>query len=419
MRRPRPVALVVAVATAVAVGCVDTAGWLWWSRVARAMEVNPQSGVDRLINDTFLVLPSSVQWTRRLATQRLMGATAHTVVTAVQRVASVQKSWLWTDPSGFQNSAVAVLLGESPADGLRELEWALSRDPTSPYLHRLLALVYHRAGMEQDCLDHLAEVRAIANADSKYGFDLAEEDRLWVRLEGLRRRLDRYPRQLIPNVLVLAKELRERGEFREADRLLLEHESHPDVSIELARWELEGGRLDAATERVVNVTQRSSLPGDVRVRAWAVLAEIRDRRGDQSGAAAAAREALRLDPKSAAPHLALATMAEHRGADDEALQHLRRAWGVAPANVSILLRVATVAERAGRMDDARLALERAVDVEPENPAMAARIVDFHLRQGEYMDAALRLSRGLDRFPTDQRLLRLAERLRREVGKRPQ
>jgi Tfp pilus assembly protein PilF len=418
MRHPTVAALVIAAAAAAAVSGVDTAGWLWWGRVVKVMNTEPQSGVDRIINDTLLRLPSAVQRTRRLATQKLLGANTHTVIRALERVASYQKSWLWTDPSGFQSSAVAALLDGRPTDGLRELRLALSRDPTSPYLHRVLALVYHRAGRREECLDHLAEVNAHATSDMRYRLDLAEQDRLWIRLEGLRRRLHRYPRQLTVNLLALARELRHRGEYRQAERLLLEHQDHPDVAIELARWELDAGRPDEATGRVLDIAERSSLPSDVRVRAWSALAEIRARVGDPSGAAAAAREALRLDSGSAAPHLALATIAERRGADEEALQHLRRAWGVAPADVSILLRVATVAERAGHLDDARLALERAVDVEPGNPAMVARIVDFHLRHSEYMDAAMRLSRGLDRFPTDQRLLRLADRLRREVGNRP-
>jgi hypothetical protein len=42
-------------------------------------------------------------------------------------------------------------------------------------------------------------------------------------------------------------------------------------------------------------------------------------------------------------------------------------------------------------------------------------VALQLRSGRYTDAAVTLSRALDHFPTDPDLLRLAERLRREVG----
>jgi hypothetical protein len=41
-------------------------------------------------------------------------------------------------------------------------------------------------------------------------------------------------------------------------------------------------------------------------------------------------------------------------------------------------------------------------------------VELHLRHGDLMEATVTLSEALDRFPTDARLLALAERLRAAV-----
>jgi Tfp pilus assembly protein PilF len=88
-----------------------------------------------------------------------------------------------------------------------------------------------------------------------------------------------------------------------------------------------------------------------------------------------------------------------------------------PTDVPLLLAVARIAEKAGKHDDARIALERARTADPNNPSLAAALVEFFLRRGEFMDATVTLAEALDRFPTDPRLLGLADRLRAEVRRR--
>jgi Tfp pilus assembly protein PilF len=88
-----------------------------------------------------------------------------------------------------------------------------------------------------------------------------------------------------------------------------------------------------------------------------------------------------------------------------------------PTDVGLLLTIARVAEKAGQPDDANLALTRAVTVDPSDPSLRARLVEYQLRRGELMQATLTLSEALDRFPTDPRLLRLADRLRAEISRR--
>jgi len=90
---------------------------------------------------------------------------------------------------------------------------------------------------------------------------------------------------------------------------------------------------------------------------------------------------------------------------------------MSPTDVGLLLDVARVAEKTGSWDDASMALKRAVSVAPDDPRLRAQLVDYLIRRGELMEATVTLSEALDRFPTEGRLLRLAERLRAEVSRR--
>ncbi len=219
-----------------------------------------------------------------------------------------------------------------------------------------------------------------------------------------------------PTLLVNKNQPRNRTPKEARGRVALERElPHPEVELTLARWDREAGLLNDARIRLEAVVGRRSYPEKVRARAWAQLAQVRDLAGDGEGATAAARQALALDPRSTAPHLALAALAERRLDYSGALRHLRSAWGLTPADPRLLVKISVIAEKAGEDSDARLALERAVVVRPDSPELAARLVDFYLRHGEYMDATLRLNEFTNRFPADARLLRQAERLSREVA----
>ena len=56
-----------------------------------------------------------------------------------------------------------------------------------------------------------------------------------------------------------------------------------------------------------------------------------------------------------------------------------------------------------------------MEIEPGSPRLSTLLVELQLRTGHYTEAAVSLSRGLDRHPTDPDLLRLADRLPREIG----
>ncbi|HSN57433.1 MAG TPA: tetratricopeptide repeat protein [Candidatus Sulfomarinibacteraceae bacterium] len=406
--------LVAAAGVALLVEAVGVAGWWAWRQTVRALDARPAEAAAMLAGSPWLELPPAVRRARRLPSRDLGVAADELVVPALAALAGRQVRWFPSDPEGFKNLARVDLIEGDLDAGAKALGRALTRDPTSPELHRLAAMSERARGRHPASLDHLATAEGLADGSGRGVVELGAEDAAWVRLEGLRRRLDLYPRVRVRGVLQLAGELRRRGDA-EGGRELLEAEAgDPRIDLELARWDVEAGLTADGEARLDELLSRSGLTDALRAQAWSTTALARDQRGDADGALDAANRAIRYDPRSPAPYLVLAGLAERRGELDDALGHLRRAWGMNPTDVGLLVRVATTAERAGAMDDARLALERAAAVAPGDPALRARLVELHLRHGDLMEATVTLSEALDRFPTDSRLLALAERLRAEV-----
>jgi tetratricopeptide (TPR) repeat protein len=402
---------------AIAVEAVSVVGWWGWKRVVRQLADDPDGGAMVLVRSVALRLPSAVARSRRLSARDLGRASQHLVVPALLTLSRDQRAWAPVDPGGWVNRARARLIVGSFDEASGDLDAAIVRDPTSPRLHWLTALAERARGFSSKALEHLATAEGLGAANLRLRVELTPEEASWVRLAGLERRLTLYPRARGRGVIALARELRARGENELGREHLKRETSDPRVELELARWDLEDGLTRNAENRLMALAARRELPAAVLAETWSVTAVLRDRLGDVEAAEAAAATALAYDPKSSSPYRVLAGLAERRGDADGALEFMRRAWGMNPTDVGLLMAVARTAEKAGKFDDARLALERARSVDSADPAPAAALVDFHLRRGELMDATLALSEALHRFPTDPRLLRLADRLRSAVNRR--
>jgi tetratricopeptide (TPR) repeat protein len=409
--------LVVLAVMAVLVESTGTVGWWSWKHAVNLLREDSGAGAEALVDDPLLRLPSVARRTRRLPVSLLAEAPEEIMVSALLTVADDQIRWTPTDPHGFVNQARAELIVGEMELASEALDGAIVRDPTSPELHLLAALAARAGGRNTEALDHLANASGLGSSGWKRRIDLTPEETDRVVIEGLRRKIDYYPRARTSGVLSLARELRRRDQEGMGRRALEAEPASPRIVLELARWDVGAGSFVEAQERLKALTEHRGLPASILAEAWAVTATARDGSGDPEGAMAAADAALRYDPRSAAPYRVLATLAERRGDMAAALEHLRRAWGMNPTDVGLLMAVARTAEKAGRHDDARLALDRAVTVEPENPSTRASLVEYLLRRGDFMEATLALSDALKRFPTDPRLLRLADRLRGEVSRR--
>jgi len=414
VNRSFPVGLALAGAFALAVELIGVWGWWGWGELQRQLDTVPEHGAQRLAKAAVLGLPPVVTRSRRLRGDALAGVAPADAAAALGRLARLQRFWLPTDPAGFKNQARSAALRGELGSALELMDGALERDPTDPYLLRFAALLELSSGSYPRCLELLADAEAVAPGYRRPMVEVLPVDQNWVKLEGLRRRVEVEPRRRVAGLLALAGELRRqdrRGEAREVVETLGDH---PEAVVYLAAWDLEAGNAAQAAAKADSVASVRLYPSALRVRAYDVLARARDLEGDEDGALAAAAAALRLAPETPTPYLTLARLAESRGDFEGALGHLRRAWGIAPTNLGVLLEVARVAELAGRLEDARLALRRAAEVAPERVDVGARLVDFHLRHGDLMDAALTLSRWMDRYPTEPRLVQLAGRLRAQT-----
>jgi len=415
MNRRKPRWLPVLALGAIVVTALDTCGSYGWNRIARTTALNPEAGALELTSSWVVGLPPFVERSRRLAVRDLGMASREAVVEALARLGGLQLRWMSVNPVGFINLARESLLRDRTRESLPMLTDALVRDPTSPSLHRLHALVLLALGNHRGGLEELATAEALAPGLRSPEVELPPEDHRWVRLEGLRLRRDFYPRRPTETAIALARELRVDGDRASARDVLSEFGNHPEVKMELARWAIDEGDPQHAIELLAEITSRAAFPRPLRARAWGLAAVALDKDGDVGGALEAAHSALQLDPRSSAPYVTLAGLAQRRGDSAAALEHLRRAWGMAPADTRLLVRIAVVAEEAGKPADALLALGRAVEIQPESPELVARLAALQLRTGRFTEAAITLSHALDRFPTHPGLLRLAEKLQRDVG----
>ena len=414
MRASGPRWLVALAVLAVAVEAFETLGWWRWIGTVDALARDAEAGAARLADDPTLTLPPTLAWARQLAPRDLIEASDATVVRALRQLGAAQSRWLPTDFYGPTNLTRASLIEGDLAAAQTHLDDALRRHPTSPYLHRLTALVLRATGRPLESLDHLAQAEALAPGFRSPPLDLLAEDERWVLLEGLNRRLELYPRQRVTGLIELGRALHAAGELEPARQLLAEEGESPVVRLELAGWDLADSRFPQAAATAAAIAQHQTYPLQLRVPAWSILAQARDFQGDVAGARAAAQEALSLDPTSPSPYLTLASLAERRDDLKAAFEYLKTARGIDPGNVSILVRLASSAERVGSDGDARSALQRAAEIDAGSPATTSLLVDFLLRRGELMDGALILSAARERFPAEPQLLRQAEELRRRA-----
>lgn len=412
MQRPR--LLLILAILALLIESFSTLGWWQVQRIRHRLEIDPAAAAGTMIASPLFALPSAVIRSRCLDLSLLAKAPRDSVLEALKILADRQQKATPSDPRGWINSGRFHLTRGMLDRGREDLQAALLRDPTNPFVLRLLGLAHRAEGDFEVSLKLLAQAEAYAPGFRQPPIDLTPEDREKVLLQGAKLRLKIYPRLRIENTLRLENLLRSMGKAEEAQQLLENLAGDPRVDLLRARLALADGKLEMAQNLARNIGGQRHLPSSLRAQAMALLAETLAEGGDMEAAGTAAARARRLAPELSDPYRALARISERRGDFEDALTQLRRAWGMAPTDTGILRDLARIAEKTGQKADARLALERIVKLNPENPQPACILFDFLLRNGDYMDAAMALSTALDRNPTDVGLLQRAEKLHREV-----
>jgi tetratricopeptide (TPR) repeat protein len=380
----------------------------------RRVEAGPSAQCKKLAATPLLALPAASEWARTVNASVLLEEAGVCGQEAVSRVSASLRRWVPVDPAGWTLGARAALVAGRIDEGRSLLDQALRRDPTSPYLHRLMALLDIHAGKYDRALELLADAEGLAPGYRVPPVEVLPGDDMWIRLEGLKRRARLYPRKREDSLLRLANILWSMGERDRARKLLEPIEDRPNVIMALANWALREGKPDDAVRLARSVAERTVYPRKLRSQAYSVLARALEAQWKTDEAMEVAKKALKVDPGSPDPYVALARLARRRGDTKTALRYIRSAWGVAPADVRVLLEVANIADAAGAVADARLALERAEKLAPDDPSVGLRLADFLLRHGELMQAAMVLSGQLKRHPMNPRLIALATKLQRET-----
>ena len=398
VKRTRSFVLLTAAVFALGVETLSAIGWGAWEHTARQLGEDPDRGAVAMAESGLLALPSAVMRARRLVGGDLAKADQETIVRGLGVLSRRQIRWQPADADGFLNGArVAVLEGDLDV-GWSALDEALIRDPSRPFTLRLSALVTRYRGAFDDGLELLAQAEAVAPGYRSPEVELTPGDEEWLRFEGLRRRLEAYPRVRVVTLIELAEAQRAHGKNDEAWATINEGVGDPRADLVRARWHLAEEDAASTAAIVRGLTTQRRLPSSVRADAWSLLARALEVEGDSAGALEAAGEALRLNPDSARPYRNLARIAVSQGDLEMAMQYLRAARGMEPTNLSVLFEIARVAEMADKPGEAKLVLERAFELSPEHPTVAVRLVDFLLRHGKYMEAAMTLSTALDRHP---------------------
>jgi tetratricopeptide (TPR) repeat protein len=404
--------LLIAIGLAVAVELVDVAGWAYWRRTTQLLQGEVEPGSRALTESSLAGLPSAVSRSRRLAGELLGNLEREHAVAVMARIGGLQRRWFPTDPAGFKSQAREHVLGGEIDEGLRAMGAAIERDPRSPYLHRLQALVLRRAGEAEAGLLELAEARALAPDLRRPSVEITPEEEVRVELIAARRRIELHPDRQVQTTLELAELLRRRGKNDEASAALDPFSESLEVRLRRAEWELEDAIPGAAVADLEGLATDWRLPAKARARAWSLLASAREMSGDAEGATSAAGRALEIAPDNPLPYVTLALLAERSGDLDRAMEHLRRAWGVAPSNVKVLLHLARVGAQLGEVGDASYALRRALALvdERERPAVGARLVRLLIESRRLDEAMKELADLLESHPHEQELLVLARSL---------
>jgi tetratricopeptide (TPR) repeat protein len=154
--------LIFVTALALIAGTADFTSWMWWKQVSKSLIHRPEIGARLLASHPLLSLPSSVECSRRLVARDLGTASRGAVEAALARLGELQTRWLPADSVGYLNLARVAMLRGRNNTAIELFESALIRDVTSPYHHRMQALVFLEMGRLEEALTRLAIAEALA-----------------------------------------------------------------------------------------------------------------------------------------------------------------------------------------------------------------------------------------------------------------
>ncbi len=220
---------------------------------------------------------------------------------------------------------------------------------------------------------------------------------------------------------VFADAERHAGRFESALAALeriaeLNPEAAPDVDAQVrATYEL-AGRAEELELRTLSVAQDEQAVASARVDAWLEVAQLRERRGDVTGAAESLRIAARLDPTPLERWSQLervSALAGNAVVRAEALNEIE-ARVTQDARPAVLRRLAHTYEEAGDLAAVEATWHRVLALRPDDEEADFAIEELLARQNDHARLADHLEKRAERlksFPDRREMLRVV-RLRR-------
>lgn len=196
---------------------------------------------------------------------------------------------------------------------------------------------------------------------------------------------------------------------------------------------------------------KSNRRGGRNALAYVQLAQQRLAAGDLANAESAAKQAVKIDPRSADAHTVLALVLDHGGKDSNAGDHYRRAAELAPTRggalnnygtwlcsngraaeslawfdqalaapdystpAAALANAGACAMQAGQGARAERDLRQAVTLDPVSPVALGALAELEFKAGRAFEARAFSERRLAAAPADPRTLQLASQIEQKLG----
>lgn len=241
----------------------------------------------------------------------------------------------------MQPDALDVRLGlgllylsrQQPQAAVREAQAVLQRDPKNTDGYELLGSAYLAAGDHQQSVDAYRRLVELSPKNPEVHY------RLGLSLQGANQIAE--ARQEFETTLALAPD-------------------NADALTRLVQLDLADKRPEVALSRV----QKQLAVAGRLPRLVMLLASLDNARGDQQGAEAAYREAIRLEPGQSEASVALAGLYQKSGKRDQAIGLLDSALGTQKSATAYSLR-GVILQSKGDFQGARQAYEQALAIDPQ------------------------------------------------------
>jgi tetratricopeptide (TPR) repeat protein len=127
------------------------------------------------------------------------------------------------------------------------------------------------------------------------------------------------------------------------------------------------------------------------------------------------KEAARLDPKAAAPHIHLGNLYDDLDKASDAEAEYRRAIALDPREPNAHYNLGLLLRTTGRQELAAAEFTQSVQLSPEDVSSRAALIETLEAQGKLLDALAQADAALKIAPDDADIIALAKRLREHAG----